>query len=392
MKEVFLNPIYLCFMLLIFLIYSFLLFKFAARKRFAANLEKGWIVIFLLSMMGVTFFPFTKLNPNALSGIDLTPVGAFSQLSIYAYVVFILNSRFRYFFCNTALLFKNPSLGILLFVVILSASWSATPIVTLKASAVLLGISAYATYISSQYNWIEIISLWRWSSTFIALASIPVSLLLPSMGINSSKGGWQGVLGHPNLLGALMALNTVLWYVNAVDKIQQRWMSLVLAIVSFAVMILAHSGGAICISIVLFSLLILLRFLKRFSLPHAFIILIIFTVAGGSAVFIVVEKLQFILNLLGKDLTLTGRTEFWPKVLEAIRQRPLLGYGYKGFWQPWQGASNPAAWITTRAGWVAPHSHNGFLDLTIDLGLIGLLLFISSFLQNIAQGNIIPKS
>ena len=386
MKELFLNPIHLGLILLIFLIYSFLLFRFAARKRFAKNLEKGWIVIFLLSMMGVTFFPFTKLNPNALSGIDLTPVGAVSQLGIYAYVVFILNSRFSCFFGSTLLIFKSPFLGVLLVIATFSAFWSVTPGITLKASIVLLGIVAYATHISNQFNWQEIVGLWRWSSTIVALTSVPVAVLMPSIGVNATKAGWQGVLGHPNPLGALMALNTILWCVYADDKPQHRWLSLSLAVVSFTVMTSAHSGGAICISIALFSLLVLLRFLRRLSLPHAFIILIFFTIAGGYITFFVAEKLELILSALGKDLTLTGRTEFWPKIVEAITKRPLFGYGYKGFWQPWQGASNPAVWIRTNAGWVAPHSHNGFLDLTIDLGLVGLLSFVLSFLQNVVRG------
>ncbi len=386
MTEVFLNLLYLCLILTIFLIYSFLLFKFAARRRFAENLEKAWIIIFLLSMMGVTFFPFTKLNPNALSGIDLTPTGAISQLGIYAYVVFILNSRFHCFFSNALLIFKSPFLGFLLIIATFSAFWSITPDITLKASIVLLGTVTYATHISNQFNWQEIVSLWRWSSTIIALASVPVAMFIPSMGVNATKAGWQGVLGHPNPLGALMALNTILWCVYTDDRPQHRGMSISLAIVSFTVMIFAHSGGAICISITLLSLLVLLRFLRRFSLPYAFIILIVFTIVGGYATFFVAEKLELILNALGKDLTLTGRTEFWPKVVEAITKRPLFGYGYKGFWQPWQGTSNPAIWITTKAGWVAPHSHNGFLDLTIDLGLIGLLSFILSFLQNVVRG------
>ncbi len=380
------SPIFFCLILITFAIYPFLLFKYAAREKFAKNVEKCWISIFLLSMMGVTFFPFSKLNPSALSELDITPAGAIPQLSIYAYVIFILRARFRYFFGNTLLLFKNPFLGILLIVGVCSALWSATPEITMKASIVLLGTVTYATHVSSRYSWQELVSLWRWSSTYIALASIPVSLLMPSIGVNSDKQGWQGVLGHPNPLGSLMALNIILWYVQSVDKPQYRWKSLALAALSFFVMILAHSEGAICISIVLTVFLGLLRFLRRFSSAYAFVMIIILIIVGGYVSFVITQQLETILGALGKDLTLTGRTEFWPKVVEAIIKRPLLGYGYIGFWQPWQGSSNPAASIKTNSGWVAPHSHNGFLDLTIDLGLVGLTLYVLSFLQNVIRG------
>ena len=47
-----------------------------------------------------------------------------------------------------------------------------------------------------------------------------------------------------------------------------------------------------------------------------------------------------LLELIGKDPTLTGRTEIWAYVIQDIWMKPLLGWGYYVFWQqtnPYRG-------------------------------------------------------
>jgi O-antigen ligase len=82
---------------------------------------------------------------------------------------------------------------------------------------------------------------------------------------------------------------------------------------------------------------------------------------------------EVILGYFGKDLTLTGRTEIWPLVIDKIIERPFIGYGFRGFWHHIDGES---AYIVRALRWGVPDSHNGFLDLTLSLGLLGLSLFL----------------
>jgi O-antigen ligase len=77
--------------------------------------------------------------------------------------------------------------------------------------------------------------------------------------------------------------------------------------------------------------------------------------------------------LLGRNATLTGRLEIWTHVVQAIAAHPLVGYGYDVFWQP--GGSflqfNPGT-----AGWRPFHAHDGYLELALDLGLVGLAIML----------------
>ena len=79
-----------------------------------------------------------------------------------------------------------------------------------------------------------------------------------------------------------------------------------------------------------------------------------------------------ILELIGKDPTLTGRTEIWAYVIQDIWMKPWLGWGYFVFWQQ----TNPAAVeISDAVHWVVPNAHNGLLEFLLDVGVLGTALF-----------------
>ena len=63
----------------------------------------------------------------------------------------------------------------------------------------------------------------------------------------------------------------------------------------------------------------------------------------------------------------------WMAIVDMIERRPLLGYGYSAFWGGPESASAP---VTLRIGWRTPHAHNGFLDILLQIGAAGLLLFL----------------
>ncbi len=84
-----------------------------------------------------------------------------------------------------------------------------------------------------------------------------------------------------------------------------------------------------------------------------------------------------ILDALGKDSTLTGRTELWANARALWDERPVLGYGYQAFWQ----VGNPKAeelWfvnnVDSGAGF---HFHNLYLNTAVDLGMLGVFIVIA---------------
>ena len=69
--------------------------------------------------------------------------------------------------------------------------------------------------------------------------------------------------------------------------------------------------------------------------------------------------------------------------MERIGERPWLGYGYKAFWQGWQGKYSAPIWRTIV--WKPGHAHNGFIDLMVDLGTVGTVLFALAFFDAIIK-------
>jgi len=75
---------------------------------------------------------------------------------------------------------------------------------------------------------------------------------------------------------------------------------------------------------------------------------------------------------LGRGSTLTGRTDLWAHCLE-VQSSPILGEGFESFWFPERREKIAAFYKTFRPG----GSHNSYLDIYLDLGLIGLSLLIA---------------
>jgi O-antigen ligase len=85
-----------------------------------------------------------------------------------------------------------------------------------------------------------------------------------------------------------------------------------------------------------------------------------------------INRISFILY---GDSTLTGRTVIWDFALSEIARHPLLGWGYKSFWLV--GSDAPS--VVDAPAWVKqmPNSHNGYYDVMLELGYVGLALLVS---------------
>jgi len=77
-----------------------------------------------------------------------------------------------------------------------------------------------------------------------------------------------------------------------------------------------------------------------------------------------------LVGLLGRDLTLTGRTDIWRIVLsEDIN--PLIGTGFYSFW-----LGERVGRLSERYFYLLNEAHNGYLEIYLNSGLIGLFLFL----------------
>jgi len=85
-----------------------------------------------------------------------------------------------------------------------------------------------------------------------------------------------------------------------------------------------------------------------------------------SAVFL--DPASGLLESLGRNPTLTGRTDIWAHVI-PLNKNPLLGAGYESFWL---GERLQKLW--SEYWWHPNEAHNGYLEVFLNLGWIGVIL------------------
>jgi exopolysaccharide production protein ExoQ len=85
-----------------------------------------------------------------------------------------------------------------------------------------------------------------------------------------------------------------------------------------------------------------------------------------------------ILDWLGKDATLTGRTWLWEWADREIAAHPALGTGYQAFWQEGNWRAEEIWFHDLKSDKTGYHFHNTYLQVAVDLGLAGLLVLLAT--------------
>ncbi|MEK0083060.1 O-antigen ligase family protein [Benzoatithermus flavus] len=183
----------------------------------------------------------------------------------------------------------------------------------------------------------------------------------------------KGITPHKTWFGSEAAILVVLAAANIRMKfLRQNILSIL--IMCLAVLSVIMSNSVVSILAALFGLTF------WFFIKHARTSSIFLMGICSSVVIVLVFISMFdidifqILLIFNRDSGLTGRGYIWGTWLEVIQKRVLIGYGYSGFFG--NSIDAPAYAYFGRAGsYMPPNFHNTFLDVTAELGIIGLLLF-----------------
>ena len=386
LKELILgNSLFIWMLIAIVVIATLLLFQLASRKKIGLALEKTFAYIYVFISPSLTQPPFNYLH---LTNLQDTSGSILSMLPyfFYPWVVLILFSRIKAFGSNfidffAKVLSMNPFFLLYILLPSLSTLWSIVPDITLRAGLAFSVFTAFGFYLAAQYKWDDLSRFWRWGYTAVGLASF---IMRPP-----GAGEFVGLTLSKNSLGGVLALCTAFWYLHYSQGAKtktERWISLGLMFFSFYLVRANKSGGALVVTILLIITVSSLSFLKKLRFQWAFTAIICFLVVSIIMTVFVVDNLEeIIVGGLGKDLTLTGRTEFWPQLIDAVNQRPWFGYGYDAFFQQQKlGPATPAYFIYTTVGFQPTNPHNGAIGILLAFGWPGLILMMISLLLNLA--------
>lgn len=183
--------------------------------------------------------------------------------------------------------------------------------------------------------------------------------------------GFRGTFIHKNL----MAIAMVAAMVIALAFERRRDLRIAVLIAATVLVFLSRSGTGILSLVIPLSFPVLrfaLRQTDRRVRTARISFIICATLVGALAAYFSVDA---VLGMLGKDRTLSQRSEIWRFSIEAIRERPVLGYGWGGAYYNW--LSEPTFTIHRKLGFPAAHAHSGVLMILLQVGLVGLVMVLT---------------
>jgi len=289
----------------------------------------------------------------------------------------------------------NPFLIALILLMSISAIWSPLPEVTLRRGlpfvfVLMLGLGVH---LSGWYPH-RLIHLLYISFGGLLIASIIAAVAFPSFGIHTVGefvGLWRGIAGDKNQMAKLAGICTLFgMHGYLTSKNRKFWHGTFFCL---AFLGLVMSGGKASLMAALVSMFLMFTLLRqpltnRYWLPVtivcSFLLIAIplhfYIIAYGVPTYTDIVGPLF--ELLGKEPSLTGRDDIWVWVLPIVKQHWLLGYGYGAFWVGDFGLSGEIAQHLDYYPW---QSHNGYLEITNELGVIGLALLIGFIVYHIRQ-------
>jgi O-antigen ligase len=344
-------------------------------------LEKRFTIFALIFLTEVLRFASLFVSPDAKS--DAVPVyNPFDSISslfqqfIYITTLLLLLARWKSSL-QTAL--RYPLMWLLPVMALSSFLWSDFSSWSLQKGITTIQTTYFGLYMASRFNLKQQLQMLAWALGIVAVFSLLFNLALPGAAIEAgaNAGAWRGPFTQKNLLARLMVLTAIVFLLLVLENRKHRYWLWGTFSLSIFLILMTGSKTALLLFLMAVMLLPLYNALRWQDTKVIPLIIILVLVTGSIAVF-VIGNWENILLSLGRDTTLSGRTNLWEGALEKIGERPWLGYGYQGFWQEGGGAEM----IWKAEGYKPPHAHNGFINITLDLGLVGLFLFLLTITAN----------
>lgn len=271
-------------------------------------------------------------------------------------------------------------------------TWAALAITTLQGVflAVALSWRGLVRAIASALKWVMGLSILfeLWVSLVVQAPILPNFLLWSGQHEvelywsrnNLLDGGRiQGIVGNAHLLAIAALVAIIVFAVRIASGASRRpalygWIALSAFLLWRANSATVWVTGA-AVLVVFATIWLMRRAQDPGARTRAYAGFAAVGVVGVGALLVLREP---ILAALGKSDDFTGRTEIWQAVLAHAAEHPVIGSGYSTPWLPWVPQFD--GWIVVN-GLTVFHAHNMWLDVLMQLGIIGVVLLALALLS-----------
>jgi len=276
-----------------------------------------------------------------------------------------------------------PFVVLLLFLSLASIAWSGDFSTTLVKSVALIITTVFALYIGQIIDIQSLENQLQKVLTILLVISIFFAMASPTYGRHLDgvhRGLVTGVFHHKNIFARITTLSAFIYFIFFLRHYawQKRIINLILFIISILLIFWSESATGIVTILVIVPITFLVNKFKIVDFK-IHISALITLVIGILTVRYIALNFEEVLEFLGKNATLSGRTILWVLLIVDIIKSPLVGYGYGSYWETTNSEKFESFIRNTE--WVT-HAHNGYIEIVLDLGLIGLIIFLAVILRN----------
>jgi O-antigen ligase len=348
------------------------------RRQQVMDIVRGATFVGTLLLAWISLRPFTDLGDmrvdDVSTGKEAVTYAAFGGLAALTLVLTMRDNMrglaslltpgfllFGSWICLTVVLSLDPGTSIRRFAL----------------TAFVMAVTAAMMLLPKSQN-----ELMRWFSiaALVLLATCYLGILLaPQLSIHLATdaqepalaGDWRGTFGHKNMAAAMMVMLLFLGiYVFRSGALLSG-----AAIVCLTALFLFYAAGksslALCFAVLL--LTSLTSVVRSFWLRAVMLLGPLLALNMLSVGTVMSEGLAEVAKALPVDTSFTGRADIWVFAVQALQERLPTGYGFQSFWgsSAIQDLPEGKEWAA-----LASHSHNGYLDTALGMGLPGLALLL----------------
>ncbi|HLF75133.1 MAG TPA: O-antigen ligase family protein [Anaerolineales bacterium] len=278
---------------------------------------------------------------------------------------------------------RNWPLALFILAALASILWSVGPTVTSFRALELLFATLVAAYVGIRCRPIQLMGVLFWFGAILLILSIAIVFAAPKTGTMYWApffGAWRGIYWHRNHLASIAALVNMVFLCRGIIALEDRntagFLDGIFYLLALLVLSFAKSAAGYILFIVLhiavFCSWLWTRVHARLRAVHYYIILGIFSLGTAS----ILSNLETVFGLFNRSATLTGRVGLWEHLLKGVvSQRPWWGHGFGALWTfDWFREA-----VRRQIGWGSQPliGDNGFIDILLHLGIVGLLIFLS---------------
>lgn len=271
-------------------------------------------------------------------------------------------------------------LGLHLFICVASVIWSANASMTQRRVAMVCVCAITAIGIGRQFTYRELLIFMVGLASSYAALGVFAEAVLGTLRPWDEGYRFAGTV-HPNEQGMLCGSIVVGAVLLSMEF--RRWRVPLLALATAAALALVMTKSRTAMAASLASLLISTGLLMPRRYWPAIVGFGGFSAAGLAMVIAstpsrLLGGMKEVL-LLGRsdDATnLTGRLPVWEGLVPHLQARLWLGFGYRAFWDK----TRVEEFQDYTGGWQVPDSHNSYLEMVLNVGLIGAAPFFLAML------------